>query len=321
MKSGLIFVCFLLLVSLTVYVGSLKSAEPAPIVHYTFDEGVEDVTGNGFDGTLVGDAYVEDGLLMLDGEDDAVETPMIGTFAEITYAMWIFSTEDLVPLQFSGGINTNDWVTGAVHFKLNYGLLNVGINGLGPDVVGVTVVYPDEWNHMALTVSDMEVNLYLNGYFEATAEVTTPVDLIVGDATIGAWNLDREWTGMMDDVRIYDVALSEEEVVALSKILPGYSAVSDKERDNYPKTFNLSQNYPNPFNPVTTIDYALKVNGKVRLSVYDLQGKEVAVLVDDIQSAGNHKIQFDGKKLTSGVYLYKLQTEEQVFTRKMTLIK
>lgn len=321
MKSNLMFVGLFLLLSMTFFVSGLEGVEPEPIAHYTFDAGAEDVTGNGFDAAFVGDAYVEDGVLWLDGEDDAVEMPSIGTFYELTYAMWIFPAEDLVPLQFTGGINTHNWTTGAVHFKLNYGLLNVGINGFGPDVLGVTIVYPDEWSHMALTVSETEVVLYLNGAVETIAEVTTPQNLIIGEATIGAWNLDREWSGMMDDVRIFDVPLSEVQIDALAKIPPGYSAVSEEETDNMPKTCNLSQNYPNPFNPTTTIAYALNVNGTARLSVYDLAGKEVAVLVDGIQSAGNYQAQLDGVNLTSGIYFYKLQTAEQVLTRKMTLIK
>ena len=88
-----------------------------------------------------------------------------------------------------------------------------------------------------------------------------------------------------------------------------------------PNEFRLEQNYPNPFNPTTTIAYALQVKGKVKLSVYDLMGKEVAVLVDGIQSAGNHEVRFSGANLTSGVYFYKLQAAEQVITRKMMLLK
>ncbi|MBN1996113.1 T9SS type A sorting domain-containing protein, partial [candidate division KSB1 bacterium] len=126
---------------------------------------------------------------------------------------------------------------------------------------------------------------------------------------------------LMDDVRIYDLPLTEEEIIALTTIQPGFNTSVDKETDNIPATFDLSQNYPNPFNPTTTIDYALKTDGTVKLFVYDLTGKEVAVLVDGFQSAGNHKVQFDAANLTSGVYFYKMQAEGQIFTRKMTIIK
>jgi hypothetical protein len=101
----------------------------------------------------------------------------------------------------------------------------------------------------------------------------------------------------------------------------GRTAVDEKEAPGVAKGYALSQNYPNPFNPTTTIPYALKSNGRVRLAVYDLMGKEVAVLVDGIQAAGNHQAQFAGTNLTSGIYFYKLQAGDQVFTKKMTLVK
>ncbi len=87
------------------------------------------------------------------------------------------------------------------------------------------------------------------------------------------------------------------------------------------KDFRMAQNYPNPFNPVTTIAYTLKSSGKVRLAVYDLMGKEVAVLVDGVQSAGIHQVPFSAEKLTSGIYFYKLQAGDKVYTNKMTLMK
>ena len=85
--------------------------------------------------------------------------------------------------------------------------------------------------------------------------------------------------------------------------------------------FALKQNYPNPFNPSTTISYALQKQSEVKISVYDLLGHEVAVLVNGTQTAGNHDVQFDGANLASGMYFYKLQAAEKVITRKMTLIK
>jgi hypothetical protein len=88
-----------------------------------------------------------------------------------------------------------------------------------------------------------------------------------------------------------------------------------------PQRFSLGQNYPNPFNPSTNILYSLKRSGKVRLFVYDLLGREVAVLVNGIQCAGEHTANFSGDHLTSGVYFYTLQTEGFVETKKMTLLK
>jgi hypothetical protein len=101
--------------------------------------------------------------------------------------------------------------------------------------------------------------------------------------------------------------------------LPG-TAVETSHAD-FPAGFALYQNFPNPFNPETKIHYTLKNNGKVRLSVYDLTGREVAVLVDGVQNAGAHDAVFTGAGLVSGIYFYKLQTAEGVITKKMALVR
>ena len=193
---------------------------------YKFETDATDSSGNGYDGTLLGDAHIQDGMLVLDGADDAVAIPRIGganaTFSQLTYSMMVYPTVDQIPLQFSGGLNTDGWSSGAVHIKLNYGNINVGINGLaGGDLVGTTVVLPDMWSHLALTVSETEVALYLNGVLEDSRVLAAPLtNLIVGGGVLGAWNnggdIQREMAGMMDDVLIYERALSVGEILYLA---------------------------------------------------------------------------------------------------------
>lgn len=88
-----------------------------------------------------------------------------------------------------------------------------------------------------------------------------------------------------------------------------------------PTEFALEQNYPNPFNPSTQIRFALPVDSKVRLTVYDMLGREVAVLVDGVRPAGRHAVTLDASRQASGIYLYRLEAGTTTFTRKMTLIK
>lgn len=88
-----------------------------------------------------------------------------------------------------------------------------------------------------------------------------------------------------------------------------------------PKSFQLNQNFPNPFNPVTKINYSLPKNSLVKIIVYDITGKEVCTLVNKNQNAGNYAVDFDGSKLTSGVYFYKLIAGDFTATKKMMLIK
>jgi hypothetical protein len=85
--------------------------------------------------------------------------------------------------------------------------------------------------------------------------------------------------------------------------------------------FALAQNFPNPFNPSTVVGYRLSVAGQATLKVYDLLGREVAVLVNGSMPAGAHSVNFDASNLASGVYVYKLEAGGQVLTRRMTLVK
>jgi len=196
------------------------------LANYSFDDGAADASGNGYDATLLGDAVILDGTLVLDGEDDAVDVPRLGgadaTFGQCTIAMWVLPTADLVPLQFAGGMNTNGWVAGAVHLKLSYGQLNAGINGLdGGDLQGTTAVMPGVWVHLAMTISPDEVVLYMDGQVEDSRVLEAPLEgLILGEAALGAWNndgeLQREMAGLMDDIYVYERALSQEELIALA---------------------------------------------------------------------------------------------------------
>jgi hypothetical protein len=85
--------------------------------------------------------------------------------------------------------------------------------------------------------------------------------------------------------------------------------------------FALEQNYPNPFNPTTEIRFSLPSSHVTRLTVYDLMGRQIAVLVDGPKAAGEHSVTFDATGLSSGVYMVELMAEGQRVTRLMTLLK
>lgn len=91
--------------------------------------------------------------------------------------------------------------------------------------------------------------------------------------------------------------------------------------NNFPTKFELSQNYPNPFNPSTTINYALPKEGFVTLKIYDITGREVKTLVNEIRKTGFYSITFNVSELSSGIYFYKLQAGSFNQTKRMVLIK
>ncbi len=96
---------------------------------------------------------------------------------------------------------------------------------------------------------------------------------------------------------------------------------SGADRKEIPRTVVLEGNYPNPFNPVTTIRFGLPEAEEVRLVIYDLLGRTVAVLLDRTVQAGMHEVAFAPEHLTSGVYVYVLETQEGMRTGRMLLLK
>jgi hypothetical protein len=97
--------------------------------------------------------------------------------------------------------------------------------------------------------------------------------------------------------------------------------VTSVKNDNMPIQFSLLQNYPNPFNPTTVVRSQLPVASNVKLVIYDVLGREVAVLVNERRAAGMYQDSFVGSGLSSGVYLYRLTAGNFVSTKTMLLVK
>jgi hypothetical protein len=93
------------------------------------------------------------------------------------------------------------------------------------------------------------------------------------------------------------------------------------EPSGVPSSYILHQNYPNPFNPTTTVKYELPKSAEVRLTVYDMLGAEVSVLVNETRNAGIHEVTFDASALSSGAYFYRLRAGEFVASKKLLLLK
>ncbi|MCI0479386.1 YCF48-related protein, partial [Candidatus Uhrbacteria bacterium] len=97
------------------------------------------------------------------------------------------------------------------------------------------------------------------------------------------------------------------------------AAPTDADAPKLP--FALNQNYPNPFNPSTRIDFAVDVDGRVTLNVYDVSGRLVATVMDENLKAGSYNVMFNADRLATGVYFYKLSTNAGDITRKMVVVR
>ncbi len=100
-----------------------------------------------------------------------------------------------------------------------------------------------------------------------------------------------------------------------------YSQTVEVTAASTPKEFSLEQNYPNPFNPTTAIGYQLSANSFTTLKIYDAIGREVATLVNEVKEAGSYSAQFDGAKLSSGIYFANLTSSGKTQMRKLMLMK
>jgi hypothetical protein len=175
--------------------------------------------------------------------------------------------------------------------------------------------------------SDMEV--YLDGNLDAFVSWSGPILTTAINLTIGQ-DLPTEQTynfqGVLDQVRIYDHPLTVNQIQGLA------SWTTSVARDPaMPGGFMLSQNYPNPFNPVTRIDYSIpalqqlsnRYTARVRviLGVYDLLGREVALLVNQEKSPGTYSVTWDAGGRPGGVYFYRLTAPGVHLTQKLLLIR
>ena len=140
--------------------------------------------------------------------------------------------------------------------------------------------------------------------------LTTPV----------AWRYTTEWCFEVTDVVKTDWTYDESANEVTMSCQSG-DVFGDEIVEFLPTDYSLSQNYPNPFNPMTTISFGLPAAGKVTLTIYNIRGQVISTLIDRNLSAGEYHVDWDASDYASGIYFYKLQTEEFSETKKMVLLK
>jgi thermitase len=157
-----------------------------------------------------------------------------------------------------------------------------------------------------------------------------PSDAIIKKPEIGTWKKISNESSVIsrydnETFHLKCVVTDNLSTVVTSNIIVVNINGLNKSNNENGKSLNieyaLEANYPNPFNPQTSINYSIKEKGFVSLKVFNTLGEEVASLVDEVQEAGKYSAQFDASHLSSGLYLYRLQTGKFVQTKKMILLK
>lgn len=184
--------------------------------------------------------------------------------------------------------------------------------------------------HNLPTALDQEIGIPVHlhasvtGTFDLTWDATTvPAGwtyVLVDPSTGAETNLASATTHRFErDTRPQAGSTSDEAVFLLR--VRGPATTGTEDLAGIPTRLELHQNFPNPFNPSTTIRFGLPEQADVKLEVYDLLGRRVAVLDQGMKPAGFHQVAFDASRMASGVYLYRLTVGGRVLTNRMLLIK
>jgi Secretion system C-terminal sorting domain/CARDB/BNR repeat-like domain len=147
--------------------------------------------------------------------------------------------------------------------------------------------------------------------FTGTFIPEAPLSALNGLNTNGSWILEITDNAPFDTGSLKAWCIS----------LVYYTITGGIQTVTIPNYYSLSQNYPNPFNPVTKITYTLPKSGNVELKVYDILGREVATLVNEVKQAGIYDINFNATNLASGIYFYKIKAGDFSAIKKMVLVK
>jgi len=169
----------------------------------------------------------------------------------------------------------------------------------------------DTCNYIAtFQVSDKNEVLFQKSLGFDPMVIQAMAPLRIGKSTDGDY--PPYFPGYFDDIKIYNYSVG------------GFDAIDD---DNLvPLKYELSQNYPNPFNPTTQIQFEIPENQKVTLTVYDILGRNICTIVNSEMNAGKYTKIWDGRdnsgsEVASGIYFYRLQTDNFVKVRKMVLVR
>lgn len=202
----------------------------------------------------------------------------------VSGANLIAGTEGGVFISANNGTNWTNTYSSSVGAAVTYAFVVIGTNIFAGTDGGIILSTDNgnSWTNVSTGLSDVACALLVSGSY-----------LYAGTFNTGVWR--RPLSEMVTSV--------------------------EQGSDQLPGNFVLRQNYPNPFNPSTTIGYQLPSNSFVVLRVYDILGREVRILVNEHQIAGEHLVTFDASGLPSGVYFYRLQVGNYTESKKLLLVK
>ena len=300
------------------------------VAYWPFNGNADDESGNGHDGTLQGGVTLSDdrfgnpeSAYTFNGIDGRIDYGLLWSGGNAPSSLTMAAWFNYAQTGNEGKIIYHGWSgefqllaignTAAAAVHLNSGWYNTHV-----------MISPDTWYFLVATWEQGgQLLLYLDGQpMDTTGVPNKPLDQqpTTYYPSIGSYNQSAGafFTGMIDDIRVYNRVLTQEEIDSLNN-----EGISSVEMTNalIPEEFKLNQNYPNPFNPSTTVNFSIPEATFVSLKIFNSLGEEVETLVAEELGGGNYKYDWNAINLPSGIYFYKLQSENFVETKKMILMK
>ncbi len=304
------------------------------VVYFPFNGNANDESGFANHGSVLGASLTADRLgntnsaFYFDGSNDFIKVnnhPSLNFQDGITVAFDMkinkFFSREAYPL--SHGNWENRWKLSITGKGMRWTVkTTAGIKDLDSKTKFVT----HHFYYIAARFDGSKFDIFIDGKPDASSNwsgkiLPTSLDLTIGQVLPN--NPNYNFNGVLDDVRIYNTALTDLEIFDLYSIVTSTQA---DERNHLPEQNNLAQNFPNPFNQSTNIIYHLKKSGKVHLVIYDMLGKQLIRLVDQQQSPGIYAIEWNGENqfgspVPSGIYFYEITADEFSQRKKLILMK
>ena len=305
------------------------------VAYYPFTGNADDGSGNNLHGTVNGPVLTadrfnnENSAYSFDGVDDVIEVSdnsLLDITEQISLAAWIYPTSQKTQMIIRKGAT----VTPSPPYGLALSGTGNIVFDLSPNGQLTQLVKTgyslNEWSFIVGTYDGTMMRLYVNGNLEETLSVSGSLNENNNVLLLGTrLRLTSDtFEGILDDIRIYNKALSEGEIKELYSF---NTSISNEEINSITSAYQLNQNFPNPFNPSTTISYVLPKKEQVSLKVYNVFGQEVTTLLDHVMIIpGVQKVIWEGTdkngdKVASGIYFYLLKTDTYSMTKKMILIR
>ena len=299
------------------------------VAFYPFNGNANDESGNGNNGTVYQASLVSDRFnnpnraYKFDGVNDYIQisnSTILNFSNSITVSFWIkvneFFDREAYPL--SHGNWENRWKVSITNKGIRW---TVKATTDIKDLDSETELKLDSLYNVVVLYDGSDYEIYINGKLNALTTfsgsiLSTTIDFMIGQVLPG--DNQYNFKGVLDDIRIYDYALSYNEIGKLYDII---TSADDKYDNQIPVQTILYQNYPNPFNPKTKIGFRIAEFGFVSLKVYDVLGEEITTIINEEKSAGNYEVEFDANNLPSGIYFCRLKAGSYIQTKKLLLLK